>query len=240
MTAAVLPATAALAVLAAAWHRRPIPPRVLGVRKPVQRPSVHPERRRLVVVALAAVLTGSVTALVLPVLAPVAAGAVVLTPVARDRRARRRVADDRVAGLPEVVDLLAVAVAGGLTVPVAVAAVAGRATGPAADALRRVDAEVRAGRRCADALDDLPGVLGEPVRPLVAALTASERYGAPVAASLDRVAAGLRADHRRRAEEAARKLPVQLLFPLVLCVLPAFALLTVAPLLAGALGSLRL
>jgi hypothetical protein len=31
-----------------------------------------------------------------------------------------------------------------------------------------------------------------------------------------------------------------LLFPLVLCVLPAFGLLTVAPLLAGAVDALRL
>ena len=43
-----------------------------------------------------------------------------------------------------------------------------------------------------------------------------------------------------RAEEAARRVPVKLLFPLVLCVLPAFALLTVAPLLAGAHWSLGL
>jgi tight adherence protein C len=54
------------------------------------------------------------------------------------------------------------------------------------------------------------------------------------------LATDVRADRRRRAEEAARRVPVKLLFPLVLCVLPAFALLTVAPLLAGALGSLRL
>ena len=39
---------------------------------------------------------------------------------------------------------------------------------------------------------------------------------------------------------AARRLPVHLLFPLVLCTLPAFGLLTVAPLLAGGLRSLRL
>ena len=38
----------------------------------------------------------------------------------------------------------------------------------------------------------------------------------------------------------ARRVPVQLLFPLVACVLPAFALLTVVPLLAGTLRTLSL
>ena len=69
---------------------------------------------------------------------------------------------------------------------------------------------------------------------------ASERYGAPLGAGLERLADEVRRDRRRRAEEAARRIPVKLLFPLVGCVLPAFALLTVAPLVAGALGSLRL
>jgi hypothetical protein len=50
----------------------------------------------------------------------------------------------------------------------------------------------------------------------------------------------VRADRRRRAEEAARKVPVKLLFPLVTCTLPAFGLLTVAPLVASAVRSLRL
>jgi hypothetical protein len=45
---------------------------------------------------------------------------------------------------------------------------------------------------------------------------------------------------RRRAEEDARRLPVQLLFPLVLCVLPAFGLLAVVPLLLASLQSLQL
>ncbi|HSH59547.1 MAG TPA: type II secretion system F family protein, partial [Acidimicrobiales bacterium] len=65
-------------------------------------------------------------------------------------------------------------------------------------------------------------------------------YGAPLAASLDRIADHVRRQRRRRAEEAARKVPVMLLFPLVVCILPAFALLTVAPLIAGALHELRL
>ncbi len=96
------------------------------------------------------------------------------------------------------------------------------------------------GRRLADALDDLPGRAGESLRALVAALVASERYGAPLGAGLDRLADEVRRERRRRAEEAARKVPVKLLFPLVTCTLPAFGLLTVAPLIASAVRSLRI
>ena len=91
----------------------------------------------------------------------------------------------------------------------------------------------------AEALEDVPARSGEAVRPLVAALVASERYGAPLAAGLERLADEVRRDRRRKAEEAARRIPVKLLFPLVGCTLPAFALLTVAPLIAGAVRSLH-
>ena len=81
--------------------------------------------------------------------------------------------------------------------------------------------------------------LGEPVRPLSSALIASERYGVPLTASLERLADEVRRDRRRHAEAAARRVPVKLLFPLVFCSLPALALLSVAPLIAGALRALR-
>ncbi|HYX44403.1 MAG TPA: type II secretion system F family protein, partial [Acidimicrobiales bacterium] len=112
--------------------------------------------------------------------------------------------------------------------------------GPLAADLRRVVDEAGRGRRLADALDDLPARAGEAVRPLVAALVASERYGAPLVAGLERLADEVRRDRRRRAEEAARKVPVKLLFPLVTCTLPAFGLLTVAPLVASAVRSLHI
>jgi pilus assembly protein TadC len=94
----------------------------------------------------------------------------------------------------------------------------------------------------AAALDDLaaPARAGDAVRPLVAALAASERYGAPLADGLVCLADDARRLRRRRAEEAARRLPVTLLFPLVTCTLPAFGLLTVGPLIASAARSLRL
>jgi len=161
-----------------------------------------------------------------------------------ERWSRRRDEHRRLAALaadvPDVVDLLVLAVGAGLTVPLAVAAVARRAPGGFGRELARASEEASLGRRLADALDDIPERAGEATRPVVAALVASERYGAPVAAGLERLAGEVRRDRRRRAEEAARRVPVKLLFPLVGCTLPAFGLLTVAPLIAGALRALRL
>ena len=73
------------------------------------------------------------------------------------------------------------------------------------------------------------------MRPLADALRTSARLGSPAAPALARLAAEVRADVRRRAEARARTVPVRLCFPLVACVLPAFALLTVAPVVLGGL-----
>jgi len=172
--------------------------------------------------------------------APVAGVVGWCLPVLRVRRDERRRMAALAADVPDVVDLFVLAVGAGLTVALAVATVARRAAGPLGAELRRVCDEVTVGRRLADALDDVPARAGEAVRPLVAALVASERYGAPLTSSLERLAGDVRRQRRRRAEEAARRIPVKLLFPLVGCTLPAFALLTVAPLIAGAVRSLRL
>ena len=161
--------------------------------------------------------------------------------------ARRRAATDAIAleaALPEVVDLLSVAVGAGLNVHLAVQAVARRATGPVAAALGDVHRATRAGMRLGDALYELLATRPPPeaavLRPLVTALVDADRYGTSLTASLERLSDDVRRTRQRRAEEAARRVPVKLLFPLVLCVLPAFALLTVAPVLAGSLRALRL
>ena len=140
----------------------------------------------------------------------------------------------------DVIDLFVLAIGAGLNLRLALTAVARRAPPAWAAALGAVVDQVDRGLRVGDALDALPAALGEPARPLVRVLAGAERYGTPLLPALDRLALDARLDRRRRAEEAARRVPVKLLFPLVLCVLPAFGLLTVAPLLAGALDALRL
>ena len=261
-SAALGGAAVAALVTAGAWRWRPPPGRVralsrtgpvTGGRRPLfdsafasvgrgalrlaRRPPTDDASARRVGRALVAAVP---VALVAPAAAPAMGLAVWLLPA--HRRRRRQAAGRRAVreAVPEAVDLFSLAVSAGLTVPLALDAVAGRAPAPLEPALRHAVGKIAVGARVADVLDGLPDTLGEPVRPLVAALVASDRYGVPLAASLDRLAGELRADRRRAAEEAARRVPIKLLFPLVVCILPAFALLTVVPLAASALGSLRL
>jgi tight adherence protein C len=176
----------------------------------------------------------------LPAAAPVAGVVGWCWPTVQARREERRRLAALATDLPDVVDLFVLAVGAGMTVPLAVATVSRRASGPLGAELRRVCDDVAVGRRLVEALDDVPARAGESARPLVAALVASERYGAPLSAGLERLAREVRRERRRTAEEAARRIPVKLLFPLVGCTLPAFALLTVAPLIAGAVRSLHI
>jgi pilus assembly protein TadC len=172
---------------------------------------------------------------------PVAAGRR-LSLVARRRALvdRRRRAAARRRELPELVDLVHVALRAGLNLPLTVAEVAARAPPSFADPLAAVASAISSGARAADALASLPADAGEVARPLVDALVSADRYGTPVLPLVERVSHDARLERARHAEVAARRVPVTMLFPLVACVLPAFALLTVVPLLAGTLRSVRL
>jgi tight adherence protein C len=170
-------------------------------------------------------------------LAPLPLAWIVLGPAAAARRARRR-HDEAVADqVPDIVDLLALTTAAGLPVSVALEAIGDRPGGPLGAAIAGAVGHIRRGGTTASALANLAAT-GPPARPLVDALAQHDRYGTPLGPALDRVAIESRARRRRRAEEAARRLPVTLLFPLVLTTLPAFVLLTVVPLLAGSLSAL--
>jgi tight adherence protein C len=156
------------------------------------------------------------------------------------RPGRRRRLDAEVReSLPDVIDLLRLATSAGLNLHLAVVTVADVVDGPFAVAMSEVRRQNDLGIRLADALDGLL-TLGDAVRPLHLALVSAARDGAALAGPLERAADEARMVRRRRAEERARRLPVQLLFPLVMCILPAFVLLTVVPLLAGSLGSLSI
>jgi tight adherence protein C len=95
-----------------------------------------------------------------------------------------------------------------------------------------------AGRPRADALLDELVPLGDRAAALAHVLADHLRYGVPLVPGLERLGLELRLHRRRRAEEEARRVPLRLLAPLLTCVLPAFGLLTVVPLLVASLKSL--
>lgn len=180
------------------------------------------------------------TAVVAPPVALVLVGVIAARPFVAKRQvlSRRQRAIERDVG--DIVTLIGLAVNSGHNLLGALRAAGTYATGPVGEALRNVVASVDHGVRLADALEPLPNDLGEVVRPTVIALVSCDRYGAPLGPTLDRLSADMRVAARQRAEAAARRLPIRLLFPLVTCILPAFGLLTVAPLIAGSLRGLAI
>ena len=148
--------------------------------------------------------------------------------VPRMRRVERR-RDARLRNeLPVLVDLVGVAVAAGCTPFHAVEHAWHFGPIHTGHALQGVTQACARGRSFDEALRDL-GASSAALRPLAEALRTSTRLGTPAAPALQRLAMEVRADVRRRAEARARTVPVRLCFPLVVCVLPAFALLTVVP-----------
>jgi tight adherence protein C len=137
--------------------------------------------------------------------------------------------------LPLAVDLLGVAVGAGCT-PYGAVEVAAQWCPPAVGGtFEEILRHCHLGASFDDALSD--AARREPaLAPVADALSSGRRLGVPIGPSLARVAGELRADLRRAAEQRARTVPVRLLFPLVFLVLPAFALLTVAPVLLAGFG----
>jgi tight adherence protein C len=158
----------------------------------------------------------------------------------RSRRPGRRLRRTTISG-PEAeavaltADLLAMAVVAGLTPYLAVEVAARFGPRSAAVPLGTVLSAVGNGLRFADALD-AEAVRSPQLAALLTTLANSERSGAPVGPALGRLAAATRAQARRRAMARARTVPVRLLFPLVFLVLPAFLLLTVAPVVLASLA----
>ncbi|HEX7134583.1 MAG TPA: type II secretion system F family protein [Iamia sp.] len=188
-------------------------------------------------IGAAAVLT-LVLLVVAPVLAPLpVAGGAVGPRLARRRavEAERRAWAD---ALPDAVDLLALGLGSGLAVAPALALAAPRTPEPLGSALARAHDRVVHGAPLPEALEQV-AERGPASRPLVALLVAAHRDGAPVVDPLTRLAGDLRADRRRAVEARARQVPVRLLFPLVLCSLPAFVLLAIVPPVVAAISDLR-
>jgi Flp pilus assembly protein TadB len=148
------------------------------------------------------------------------------------RRRRALLAAD----LPHVVDLLVATLAAGAAPGEALARVV-RVTGtPTDEELRIWLSRLRLG---ADPVSVWSSMARHPeLGRLGAALQRSAESGAPVVDALGRLATELRAAHRAEVEARVRQVEVKAAVPLATCLLPAFVLVGVVPLVAGSVTGL--
>lgn len=136
-----------------------------------------------------------------------------------------------IAELPMAIDLLAACLRGGGAWHESVEAVADAVDGPLGTELARVAARIRLG---ADPAEEWLGLAADPIlAPLGRAAARAATGGAPVAATLARLARDQRRTARAAASARARTAGVRAVAPLGLCFLPAFVLLGIVPAVAG-------
>ena len=134
---------------------------------------------------------------------------------------------------PDALDLMTVCVEAGLGTEAAMVRVARdlQVKSPAlADEMRLVNLELRAGADRERALRNLAFRTGvDEVDSFVTMISQAERFGTSIAASLRVHSEMLRTRRRQKAEEAAAKIGVKLLFPLIFCIFPSLMVVLMGP-----------
>ena len=148
------------------------------------------------------------------------------------RMAKRRSHRIRLS-LADALDLMVVSVEAGLGLDQALQRVGQElafAYPDLSDELRLVNLELRAGKARADALRNLADRSGvDDLSALVTMLIQTDKFGTSVAQSLRVYSETLRTKRRQRAEEAAAKVGVKMVFPLVFCIFPSIWVVTIGP-----------
>ena len=139
--------------------------------------------------------------------------------------------------LPDALDLLTISVEAGLGFDAALAKVVEKMEGPLVDEFRQALAEVRMGRPRREALRDVSNRAdAQSVSNFVGAIVQAEQLGVPIAKVLQIQSNQLRIERRQRAEEAAAKAPVKMLFPMVGCIFPTIFIVILGPAVVTLMG----
>lgn len=158
------------------------------------------------------------------------------------RRHRRLAVVRRVASidrcLAPTIDLVVVVVGSGGTIHEALTTVASVGPAPVRPAVRQVLAESDGGGLLPDALGRAYEGLTPAFHPLIGLLINAERDGGPLSVLLQHLADDAEQARKWASEAAAKRLPVLLLVPLVVCLLPALIIGALVPLVVLAVRQL--
>ena len=144
-------------------------------------------------------------------------------------RRKRRILE----GFPDALDLMVVCVEAGMGLDQALNRVTEEikmTNKPLYEEFRQLILELRAGKSRRDALRSLAQRMDlEDVSSLVTLLIQTDRFGTSIAQALRVHSDGMRTRRHQRAEEMAAKLPVKLLFPLIIFIFPSLFVAILGP-----------
>lgn len=132
--------------------------------------------------------------------------------------------------LPDLLDLLYISVEAGLGFDMAMKRSTEKMPGPLSDELTKALDDISKGRDRQDALRGVVTRTGvEDLNTFITAVIQSEQLGSNIASMLRIQSTVMRQKRRQRAEEAAMKIPIKMLFPLVFFMFPALFVVILGP-----------
>ncbi len=132
--------------------------------------------------------------------------------------------------MPDALDMMTIAVEAGLSFEQSVAEIVSRWDNDLSKEFRRVLYEVGIGKSRREALENLSTRTAVPdLVSFVTAVNHSEELGTSLARVLNVQSAEMRVRRRQRAQEAANKVPIKILFPMVFLIFPAMFAVILGP-----------
>ncbi|AXJ08253.1 type II secretion system F family protein [Arthrobacter sp. PM3] len=132
--------------------------------------------------------------------------------------------------LPNALDQMLISVQAGLGFETAMARAGETGKGPLADEIIRTLQDIQVGRSRKEAYVALAQRVDVPdLRSFVRAVVQADTYGIAIANVLKSQAQVMRVKRRQQAEEHAMKMPVKMLFPLIVSILPALFIVVLGP-----------
>lgn len=132
--------------------------------------------------------------------------------------------------LPNTLDQMLISVEAGLGFEAAMARAGGYGGGALAQELMRTLQDIQVGRPRQESYEAMAARSSvQDLRSFVRAVVQADKYGIGIARVLRTQAKQARVKRRQRAEEKAMKLPVKVLFPLLLCIFPVLFIVLLGP-----------
>jgi tight adherence protein C len=145
--------------------------------------------------------------------------------------------------IPDALDLMVICVDAGLGLDQALLRIAdelGVSYPDIQEEFLQVNREQRAGRPRLEAWQNLADRTEiEEFSAFVSMLAQTDRFGTPIIRALSRLSQDIRMKRKQRAEEAAAKTKIKIIFPLVLCIFPCIFIVLLAPAILSIMSGLQ-